>query len=710
MIAGVPAIAQETRASRQLERVEIERLDPRPAARDTSDLGLGYGSDQTSPYDSSFAGDRSNLSQLPGAMGIPASTRSLVTEKSQVSIGSVSQPAQVAVVTREEIQRLYVTNFSDIFRKVPGLNTNWYGQGDIGFAFGMRGFVGQHGKDTATYVDGVPQNFASASEGSTGMINLAWLTPEVVERIEIIKGPVSALYGDNALAGAVNIVTRNSQPSPSLSAAGGSFGYARGFGVLSTETWSLTPYLANELYTVDGYRDNSQQRKWNTFNKLSFPLWGGLVSLRYYYSTSNWGGPAYLGIAAVKSGLVSRTTAVDMTDGGDQARYGVVINYAPYAGERGLYATLFWDNYNLIRYGSNTLPQLAQVDARRYWGGRIFYNLVFCDVADLTAGMEIRQDCGEALQYNTIARRRYNTFYDYGLSLRNYSWFLQSHFKPTNSLKIVGGVRSDYFEQDVSNTTKPINSGTGYPQIMSPKIGFVITPNKNVNIFGNVATGFRSPAAVELSPTSATGIKDFGLPVAGITTSDLGFNAIIFDSLYIAADYYHTTMEREVQTINNQQVAIGDTTRKGFEVEAKFWASNDILIFGGYAWVDAKVQDPVSRGQYLVQLVPEHIIKGGVQITRDFGAGRRILADAYYQYYSGVPLYLTTSDVNPTYGPDYDVYNFKLTYEGSGWSANVAGRCQPREFSSQFIGPFNGKLNFDPQPKWDFVSELAYAW
>ncbi len=708
-IADVRAIAQVTETSRQLDRVEVEALEMRPSARGTSAPGSGLDYDQPTPSGFPSPEDLAGPTQAFSGSGISAATLSLVEGKSVVSLNAASLPAQVQVVTSQDIQRLVVRDVSDLFRKVPGINSNWYGQGDVGFGFGMRGFVGQHGKDTATFVDGVPQNFPSASQGSTGMTNLAWLTPEVIERIEIIKGPVSALYGDFALAGVVNIVTKKSEASPSLSASGGSFGYARGLGVLSSETWSPTPYLANEVYTIDGYRDNSQQRKWNTFNKISSSLWGGLFCLRFNYSTSDWGGPAYLSIAQVKKGLVGRKHAVDMTDGGDQTRYGVVMNYAPLSGERGLYATLYWDRYSLTRFGSNTKPQLAQVDDRQSWGGRIYYNLVFCDRADLTAGVESRQDSGKALQYNSVERQRYNTRYDYELGLSSYSWFVQGQVKPVDGLKIVGGVRGDYFREDVVNTTKPVNSGTGYPQAISPKIGLVITPTKNFNIFGNVANGLRSPASVELSPTSTAGNKDFSLPPSGVTTSDVGFNATLFGNLFIAADYYHTIMQKEVQTINNQQVAIGDTTRKGFEAEATFYPAENMSVFANYAWVDAKVQNPVNTGQYFVQLVPEHIIKGGIQFTRDFGSATRILADAYYQYYSGVPLYLTSSAVTPTYGPDYDVYNFKLTYMGRGWSAFAAGKYQPREFSSQFIGPFSGTLNFDPQPKWTFTSELTYT-
>jgi len=698
------AVAQEAEATRSLERVDVQ-----PPARSTAPTASGRDYEDPSAFGPQGSSDRTSQPSVFAGTGIPSSTLSLVTGKSGVSLRAESLPSQVNIVTARDIQGLVVRNFSDLFRQVSGLNPVWYGQGNIGFAFGMRGFVGQHGKDSAVFVDGVPQNIPSASQGTSGMVNFAWLTPEVIERIEIIKGPFSALYGDFALAGAVNIVTKKAERSPQLIGEGGSFGYGRALAVLSSYDWSPAPYLVNELYRIDGYRDNSWEKKWNTFDKISFPLLGGLVSLRFNYSTSDWGAPSYLVIADVKAGVRNRRGAINVTDGGDHCRWGVVMNYAPLSGERGLYASVYWDRYALTRFSTNPLPQQAQVDDRQYWGTRLFYNMVFWEQANLTAGLEYRRDKGTDVQFRSITRTRTATTRYYELDLRNWAWFLQGQVMLADSFKLVGGVRGDYFRDEVVNTIRPTNSGTAnIDGIISPKIGFVITPTENFNIYGNVANGFRSPSAVEMSPITATGKKDFGLPQAGITSADLGFNAALFGRFYLTADYYHTTLEREIQTINNQQVPIGDTTRKGFEVEGRYFPSSDISIFGNYAWVDAKNVNPVNAGQYLIPMVPEHIIKGGLKITRDLGSGRQILADLYYQYNSGAPYYPVANRRDPTYGPDYDQYNMKLAYDGSGWSGFLAAQCQPREYASQFVGTTSGRINFDPQPKWNFTSGLTY--
>lgn len=415
---------------------------------------------------------------------------------------------------------------------------------------------------------------------------------------------------------------------------------------------------------------------------------------------------------------MDRKRAYNTSDGGKQWRYEVVANYAPQCGERGVYADLYVGNYHATRYASFLPPtssQFARQDDRTYWGGRAYYNMVFGDMGSLAVGTEARRDSAEAQQYSTVDRQRTTTTYDYDLNLTSWALFLQAQIKPVEYFKIVGGVRWDYFWQDVANLGRPENSGKGASFVRSPKIGFVITPTTNFNIFGNVANGFRSSSNLEMSPYRVNTHRDFGLEPAIVQTYDLGFNAGLFGNLYVAADYYHTFMQREIRMVNNNPVVIGDTVRKGYELEAKFFptTSGEFSFFGSYAWVDAKVIDPATPGQILVPDISEHNIKAGVSIQKRFGPVSEVLADLYYQYTSGAPYYRGSGTAielaTPVYGPDYDVYNFKLTYKGDGWSSFFSTQCKPREFSAVYTWVSNNLLVYDPQPKWDLAAGLTYS-
>jgi len=121
-------------------------------------------------------------------------------------------PGTVTTITAADIATLAVgRDISNIFQRVPGVVANNIDQGDTGNGFRMRGFAtqGTHGADTAISVDGVPQNIPSSQGGAGhGPVFLEWLTADMIATVDVIKGPVSALYGDQNRAGAIAIETR----------------------------------------------------------------------------------------------------------------------------------------------------------------------------------------------------------------------------------------------------------------------------------------------------------------------------------------------------------------------------------------------------------------------------------------------------------------------------------------------------------------------
>jgi outer membrane receptor for ferrienterochelin and colicin len=221
-----------------------------------------------------------NLAQAERILDTVTVSASGLKPRASLSTASEALPAAVTVIDQEEIARTNVKDFTDLLRRVPGVNAFTYGQGDIGSPIRMRGFSGNaHGGDVAIYVDGVPQNFPSASQGGSGMSDMSWLTADMIERIEVIKGPFSALYGDQARSGAINITTRNGGVS-SFSTTLGRYGYARLNGVLTRADERGNLFAAGEIITSDGYRDNSDLTRGNLFAKYTVPLSDGLLSTR----------------------------------------------------------------------------------------------------------------------------------------------------------------------------------------------------------------------------------------------------------------------------------------------------------------------------------------------------------------------------------------------------------------------------------------------
>jgi len=112
-------------------------------------------------------------------------------------------PANVTVITRDELDKLHPHSFIDVLRNVPGIHVDQPGgRGGVSSVY-MRGSDPNY---TLILMDGVILNDPTNSRG--GSVNLSTIDVETIERIEIISGPLSAVYGSDALGGVINIETR----------------------------------------------------------------------------------------------------------------------------------------------------------------------------------------------------------------------------------------------------------------------------------------------------------------------------------------------------------------------------------------------------------------------------------------------------------------------------------------------------------------------
>lgn len=115
-------------------------------------------------------------------------------------------PATITVITSEELEKKSYSDVTDALKNVPGVYVNGGGTNQT---ISIRGMGDSY---TLYLIDGKPMNdgrlLTTGSSGISGA-NVSFLPPlEAIERIEIIRGPASALYGSNAMGGVINIITK----------------------------------------------------------------------------------------------------------------------------------------------------------------------------------------------------------------------------------------------------------------------------------------------------------------------------------------------------------------------------------------------------------------------------------------------------------------------------------------------------------------------
>jgi len=116
------------------------------------------------------------------------------------------EPASVSVITRAEIERKPVTSIADLLNDQPGVSGGHAASGAQS-KISLRGLPEQY---TLILVDGRRQGNSAGTHyrDDLGRQDLDWISPDMIERIEVIRGPMSSLYGADAMGGVINIITR----------------------------------------------------------------------------------------------------------------------------------------------------------------------------------------------------------------------------------------------------------------------------------------------------------------------------------------------------------------------------------------------------------------------------------------------------------------------------------------------------------------------
>ena len=215
-----------------------------------------------------------------------AESEPVIVSATRFDIPLDQSPASVSVVTSQDIEVKQIERVSDALREVPGLavvQTGTAGQLTSVFTRGLRS------EHTQVLLDGVPIN-----QGLAGLFDFADLTTDNIARIEVVRGPQSTLYGPRALAGVIQMFTKQGEGTPgiTLSAEGGSYGTFResleSEGKIDKFDYSLG---ASRLDT-DNARPNNEYRNtagiadvgWSPNEELR-------ISSLFTYSDSDTGNP-----------------------------------------------------------------------------------------------------------------------------------------------------------------------------------------------------------------------------------------------------------------------------------------------------------------------------------------------------------------------------------------------------------------------------------
>ncbi len=195
-------------------------------------------------------------------------------------------PASASVITSEDFEQKQIERVSDALREVPGLSVVQTGTaGQLTSVF-TRGLRSEH---TQVLLDGIPIN-----QGLQGAFNFADLTIDDIDRIEVVRGPQSTLYGPRALAGVIQVFTKQGTGTPGamVAAEGGSYDTFHEWGQSDGKIGNFDYSVGASRFDTDNARPNNNYRNTAAITDVG---WSPDEQLRigslFTYSVSDTGNP-----------------------------------------------------------------------------------------------------------------------------------------------------------------------------------------------------------------------------------------------------------------------------------------------------------------------------------------------------------------------------------------------------------------------------------
>ena len=557
--------------------------------------------------------------------------------------------ASAGIISGAQLNSRPVTRPGEVLESVPGLIvTQHSGEGKANQFF-LRGFNLDHGTDIALHVDGMPVNMRTHAHGQ-GYADLNFLIPELVGAVEFHKGPYFVRDGDFASAGSVRIDYLDKLDRNVALTTLGSFGYKRGLSAASVPLGAGNLLVAGEAQTYDGpWVVPDALRKLNGVARYSQGTATDGFSVTGMAYWAKWNATNQIPERAVAEGIIGRYGTLDPTDGGETGRFslsgrwsqsdaGGITRASAYVIR---YQMNLWNNFTYFLNDPVNGDQFRQRDARVLGGGeisRVFQGDLLGLPMENEIGLQTRTDDIRVGLFNTTARQYRSTVLDDRVLEASAAFYYENRVRWTDWLRTSVGFRADGYSADVRSDT-PANSGRARDGIVTPKLGAVLRPWLDTEIYVNYGGGFHSNDVRGVTATVDPASPLFNISRSPFLVPSTGYEVGIRNRSIAGLETSLALFRLDFASENLFQGDTGTTepsrpTRRfGIEWSNHYAVTPWLRLEGDLTITNARFSDRDPVGQRVPE-APTTIASAGVT----FGEGRGWFGSLRFRYFGSRPL------------------------------------------------------------------------
>ena len=540
----------------------------------------------------------------------------ILVSASRFAEGADRAAPDALIIDAEQIRQSGAGNVNQAIRSIAGIvgRPNSYGTSD--YSLDLRGFGATSDQNMVVLIDGV-----RLSENELSVAMLSSIPIETVQRIEIVRGGSSVLYGEGATAGTIQIITKRAQPntgnrtSGSVIAEAGSYGQ-RGLRATLARTqqgWSLDAALGRD--DSDNYRDNNSLRQENASTGVQWAGDGRRFGIRIDSADQHYRTPGSLTMAHYQSDPRGSFTPND---------YGATrVNRAVLFGEQWLgpvelAAELSQRDKSVSAYSASSGDYAARSRTNQF-SPRMRYSSEWGQ-----AEQKIENELVAGFDFSESTRHADSAFSQAVGGQRSRGVYARDEIRRGDS-RLAFGLRRETFYQRSSDPLSFI-PGSDYGQSQSLTAWDLqgsFKPWPIATLFGKAGRSYRVANVDENGYTLQAGrmlkpqTSDDLSVGATLGGARHGLTATLFQHDLRNEIIYNPAIPNPLAGGNGANVNLDPTVRRGVELEWRSQVSAALALSANFQHIDAHFREGPNAGKEVV-LVPRN--SAGARVNWNSGA------------------------------------------------------------------------------------------